>query len=100
MNPYIQYLREYLTNKHINYGYSDAESLLDMLFYAYTLDNPIDNEDIKRNFAHLNQILSRLTLEDNNTVFTTASELCHDHAKQAFLSGVIVGSRLFTELSE
>ena len=100
MNLYIQYLKEYLTNKHPNYGYSDANSMLDMLYYAYTLDNPIDNEAIKERFESLDRILSRLTLEDNNSVFLLTAELCAEHARLAFLSGVHTGARLFIELSE
>ena len=100
MNTYIKYLREYLTDKHPNYGYSDANSLLDMLFYAYTLDNPIYNETIKARFEELDHILSRLTLDDNNSVFMLTADLCAEHAKLAFLSGVHTGARLFIELSD
>lgn len=100
MNQYIQYLKEYLTNKQPNYGYSDAESLLDMLYYAYTADNPVYNEAIKSRFAHLDRILSQLTLDDNNEVFLLTTELCAEHAKLAFHSGVHTGARLFIELSK
>lgn len=98
MNPYIQYLQEYLTEKHIDYGYSDAKTLLDMIYYAYSLNNLIDNEKIRDRFNKANKILSRLTMHDNNQLFEMISELCEEHAHLAFLAGVHVGYLLDREL--
>lgn len=99
MNPYIQYLQEYLKEKHIEYGYSDAKNLLEKLYYAYTLSNPIDNEKIRYQFDNLDKILSRLTLRDNNQIFEITSELCEEHSHLAFLAGIHAGFLLNMELT-
>lgn len=98
MNTYIEHLKEYLLNKQPNYGYKDAHSLLDMLYYYYTQDNPIENQKIKASFAHLDNILALLPLQDNDTVFVLTANLCNEYAKQGFIAGIITGTHLFAEL--
>ena len=49
-------------------------------------------------FEKMDTVLSQLSLEDNDAVFLLTVNLCGDYQKQAFLAGVHVGMRLFTEL--
>lgn len=100
MDLYIQSLKKYLAENQPNYGWCDAATLLEMLYYYYTSDNPVDNDRIKKQFQQADQILCQLSLEDNNSIFLLTSDLCEEHAKQAFLSGIQVGMRLFTELAQ
>lgn len=98
MNRYIQALRSYLKKQSPCFDYDDANSLLEMLYYFYTSANPIENDKIRNQFEKMDTILSQLTLADNDTVFLLTVNLCSDYQKQAFLEGVHVGMRLFTEL--
>lgn len=98
MNYYIQRLKDFLAEQTPSFRYGDANSVLEMLCYYYTEANPVDNAVIRCQFKDLNKVLSKLTLEDSEEVFSTAVDLCISHARQAFTDGIVVGMRLFTEL--
>ena len=98
MNPYIENLKAFLAEQTPCYGYDDAESILEMLYYYYTVANPVDNAVIRCQFKDLNDILKRLTYEENEAVFARTGDLCVSHERQAFLDGIQVGMRLFVEL--
>ena len=98
MNRYIESLKTFLAEQSPNYGYADARSLLDALFYYYTEANPIDGTVIRCQFRKLDSTLSKLSLEECNQVFSSTVDLCVSHSRQAFTDGIQVGMRLFTEL--
>lgn len=100
MNRYIENLKSFLAEQTPCFGYDGAESLMEMLYYYYTVANPIDNAVICCQFKELNDILRRLTVEENDGIFDVVSDLCTAHERQAFLEGICVGLRLFTELSD
>lgn len=81
-------------------SYDDAHSLLEMLYYYYTAGNPVDNAVIRCQLKELNDVLSYLPLSENDAVFSFVVDLCITHERQAFLDGVHVGMRLFSELNE
>lgn len=100
MNPYIENLKHFLANQTPNFGYKDADSLLKMLHYYYTAENPIDSVALRCRFRDVETLLSRFTLEEHSRIFQIIADLCVEHEREAFLAGVQVGARLFTELSE
>lgn len=100
MNPYVEKLKLHLLEQTPDYGYGDASSLLEMLYYYYTTANPINNESIHDHFNRLDNILTPLSWEENNAVFDLTCMLCSEYERRAFLEGVHVGVRLITELSE
>ena len=98
MNPYIEKLNIYLTENPPDYGYNDAASLLEMLYRFYTEHNPIEDAAIKENFKKLDHCLYHLTIRENDEVFDLAVDLCQQFARSAFLAGIHVGVRLYSEL--
>lgn len=98
MNPYIERLESFLEEQSPNFGYTDANSILDMLFYYYTDANPVDSAVIRCQFKDLDNVLSKLSWADSEQVFSLTVSLCTSHAQQAFTEGVHIGMRLFTEL--
>lgn len=98
MNPYIENLKSFLAEQSPNFGYADANSILEMLFYYYMDANFIDNAAIRCQFRDLDKVLSKLPLKDNDKLFSLAVDLCISYARQAFTEGVLVGMQLFTEL--
>ena len=98
MNRYIKNLKSFLSEQPPNFGYADANSILDMLFYYYIDANQIDNAVIRCQFRDLDITLSDLSWENNEKVFSLAVDLCISHAKKAFTEGVLIGMQLFTEL--
>lgn len=99
MNRYIENLKAYLAEQSPNYGYDDANSILEMLYYYYTVANPVDNTVILCQFKELNSILRHLPYSENEAIFSLTGNLCAAHERQAFLDGIHVGIRLFSELN-
>ena len=100
MNRYIEKLKAFLAEQSPHYRYTDANSILEMLYCYYSEENPIDNAAIRCRFKELDNILCRLPLADNNAVFSLTCKLCSAYEQQAFWEGVQVGMRLFEELGD
>ena len=100
MDSYMQLLHQYLSEHQPNYGWRDAESLLEMIYHYYTADNPIDNDYIKKQFEQMDEILCKLPLAENDRIFLLTVNLCSECEKQAFIAGLQVGVRLFAELAQ
>ncbi|MBQ3146123.1 MAG: hypothetical protein IJB91_00155 [Oscillospiraceae bacterium] len=98
MNRYIANLKSFLAEQSPNFGYTDAKSLLDALYYYYTDANPIDGAVIRCQFQNLDNALSKLSWADCEQVYSHTVDLCISHSRQAFCAGVQIGMRLFTEL--
>ena len=99
MHPYIEKISAYLAEQEPNYGDRDVHELLEMLYRCYTDLNPMDSEKIRRSFAQLETILSKLSVQDNNTMFCMVLDICAEHERLAFFTGFDVGARLMTELA-
>lgn len=100
MNRYIENLKSFLAEQAPNYSYDDINSLLEMLYYYYTISNPVDNAVIRCQFKELNDVLCHLSLKEIDAVFALTGDLCVAYERQAFLDGIHVGARLFSELNE
>lgn len=100
MNRYIENLRSFLKEQAPCFGYDDANSILQMLYYYYTVANPIDNAVVRCRFKALNDVLYRLPAAENDAILSITSDLCAEYERQAFLDGIQVGVRLFQELGE
>ena len=98
MNPYIARLKKYLADNTPDYGYTDAGSLLEMLYYYYSHDHPIDNGVIRCQLHEVNRYLAKLSVEDGNKVFDVITDLINAYEKEAFLQGLQIGARLAMEL--
>jgi len=100
MDKYVQRLKWYVMNLPEHYRYDDAGSLLDMLCYFYIENNPIEGAVIRCKFADLDEILSKLTLRENDEVFRLVCDLCTEHERRAFQDGIRLGIRLICELTD
>ena len=100
MNPYIARLKKYLADKTPDYGYTDARSLLEMLYYYYSHDNPTDNGVIRCQLHEVGRYLAKLPVEDGDKVFDVITDLINAYEKEAFLQGLQTGARLSMELEE
>lgn len=96
----IEKLKAFLAEQPPCYGYDDANSILEMLYYYYSVHNPINNALIRCQFKELHDILRRLSLQESDAVFDLTEQLCAAHERQAFLDGLRVGMCLFTELTD
>lgn len=72
----------------------DAESLLELLFDAYTECNGFDNDVIRRDFNELYAVMNGKTIREMDEIIYLVCTLCRDHEKAGFEEGIKVGFRL------
>ena len=96
---YIKLLRDYISAQQSNYGFGDAESLLEMIYAHYNEWNDFDNQSITDGFEELYARISGLSLRDMDKIIDVVCALCSDHEKAGFIEGIKLGIRLDQELS-
>ena len=98
MSKYIENLKEYFDHYTFNYGDPDITTMLDFLWTAYTQENPIYNETIRQGFIAMEPVFEALSLEDADSLLRVVCNICLEHERLAFLSGLHVGAALAKEL--
>ena len=77
----------------------DAESILELLFNAYTEVAGLDNETIRDDFNNLYAAMNGKTIREMDEILYPVCTLCRDHEKAGFEEGIKVGLRLAQEIS-
>ena len=78
---------------------SDATSVLEFLYMAYTDVQGRDPKEIDQGFINLENHLSKaVSLEENNEIFSIVCSLCDAYEKRAFLDAIQIGAYLMLEL--
>ena len=98
MHPYIDRLKEELDKNPPCYGYKNANSLLEMLYMWYTEWNPINSQQIQRDYLDLEAQFCGAPEKRVDDVLDVITRLCRNHEQLAFLEGLRVGIRLANEL--
>lgn len=98
MKAFVDTLRNYITHAEPAYA-DDAESLLELLFDAYTECNGFDNEVIRRDFNALYAAMNGKTIREMDEIIYPVCTLCRDHEKAGFEEGIKVGFRLAQEIN-
>ena len=98
MKEYLKILEEYYKQNPPNHG--DMESVLEVLYWYYAENNPIDNQKIRDSSAKLRSQFSNLSLQEFDPIFDTVSELCTEHQRLAIYEGLRLGVTLMIELAE
>ena len=83
-----------------NYGDSDIQSILEMLWNTYCQHNQLDSVQIKDGVTELFRHMKDIPIPDMNGVIDIVCSLCWDHEKTGFVEGVKVGIRLEQELTD
>lgn len=79
---------------------SDAASVLEFLYIAYTEIQGRDPKAIDQGFVRLGEHLELLSLDENNAIFSIVCELCDAYEKRAFMDAIRLGAYLTLELQE
>ena len=98
MKENLKFLEEHFRQNPLNHG--DMESVLEVLYWYYAENNPIDNQKIRDSFAKLRSQFSNLSLQEFDPIFETVSELCVEGQRLAFYEGLRLGVTLMLELTE
>ena len=96
MERYIQALQEYAQSHKSDFG--DGESVLTLLYEAYSDNKRMDNAQIKADFKELYRQLEGKDLREMDQILDPVCILCRDHERAGFAEGVKVGVMLAQEL--
>lgn len=97
MNPFLENLLSALAKSPPNLG--DADSVLGLLYEAYTDLNNLDNAQIKADFHNLYQAMNGKDLREMDQILDPVCALCRDHERSGFEEGVKMGIWLIHELT-
>lgn len=98
MKRCIQALQEYAQSHEPDYG--DGESILALLYEAYSDSNRMDDAQIKADFNELYHLMNGMELKEMDRIIYPVCTLCRDHERSGFVEGVKLGIMLSRELGE
>ena len=98
MNPFLENLLSALEKSPPNLG--NADSVLTLLYDAYTELNNLDNAQIKADFQALYQAMNGKDLREMDQILDPVCALCRDHERSGFVEGVKVGIQLCGEITK
>lgn len=96
MEKYIEALRDFCKRNPLDHG--DADSVMELLYWFYTENNPVDNQKIRDGFAKLRSQFPCISLQEFDPVYMTVSDLCMEHERLAFYEGLRLGTAIMMEL--
>ena len=96
MNQFHDVLKRIVADHQPNFG--DGDSVLTMLYEAYSECNRLDDAQIKDDFHELYQLMNGMELRDMDRIIYPVCRLCRDHERSGFLEGVKIGIRLSNEI--
>ena len=96
MEEYLRALENHVASHKLNLG--DGESVLSLLYEAYSDNNRMYNDQIKADFAELYQLLNGMPLREMDWIIDPVCALCRDHERNGFVHGVQLGAQLVQEI--
>ena len=99
MNQYMNQLKNELTQYAKTCHYEEADSVLDLLWYWYLSNNPVDDGQIQQAEDAIAPVFSELSMENSDKLSDHILGLCTAYQRAAFLEGIILGTRLARELA-
>ena len=98
MKNFYDVLNRYVSENHPNFG--DGESVLTLLYEAYSECNRLDDAQIKADFNELYRLMNGIELRDMDKIIYPVCKLCRDHERSGFVEGIRIGIRLAQELKK
>ena len=97
MDNFYDVLRNVIADYQPNFG--DGDSVLSLLYEAYSDFNRLDDDQIKVDFEELYRCINGMTLKEMDRVIYAVCMLCRHHEKAGFIEGIKIGLRLNIELN-
>lgn len=83
---------------HSDFHCGDILSPLEILYDHYAEFIAADTEAIRGQFSELNQRLESLSPQEHDRIHDMVCDLCSAYARNAFLDGIRMGTKLAAEL--
>ena len=98
MKNFYDVLNQYVSENQPSFG--DGESVLTLLYEAYSECNRLDDARIKEDFNELYQLMNGMELREMDKIIYPVCKLCRDHEKTGFVEGIRIGICLAQELKK
>ena len=98
MEKYFEILKAHIMQEQPDFD--AGESVLTLLYEAYSEVNRMDDAQIKADFNELYRLMNGMELREMDKIIYPVCTLCRDHEKSGFVEGVKVGIRLEAELKK
>ena len=96
MKNFYDVLDQYVSENQPNFG--DGESVLTLLYEAYSECNRLDDARVKEDFNELYRLMNGMELREMDKIIYPVCKLCRDHERSGFLEGIKIGIMLAHEL--
>ena len=96
MNQFHDVLKRIVADHQPNFG--DGDSVLTILYEAYSECNRLDDAQIKADFEELYRLMNGMELREMDKIIYPVCKLCRDHEKSGFVEGIKIGLMLAHEL--
>ena len=96
MKSFHDVLKQYVSENQPNFG--DGESVLTLLYEAYSECNRLDDTEVKEDFNELYRLMNGMELRDMDKIIYPVCNLCRDHERSGFVEGIKIGIMLAHEL--
>ena len=92
-------IHKYIQALNADPSLQDSESILTMLYDAYSDHHPMEDAEIKAAFESLYQAMNGMELQEMDRIIYPVCTLCRTHQRSGFEHGVRIGVALAGELS-
>ena len=96
MNQFYDVLQRIVADHQPNFG--DGDSVLTMLYEAYSECNRLDDAQVKDDFHELYQLMNGMELRDMDRIIYPVCKLCRDHERSGFIEGIKTGMHLYHKI--
>ncbi len=100
MTSYIQEIKAFLKISSNIWDSSQFDSLIEMLWYYYTLYYPVNSDAMDEASQSLEPIFRTLSNKRQRKIKNTMIGMCAKQEQAAFMEGVRVGAMLILEILE
>lgn len=97
MDKFYDVLKRHVAEHQPDFGSGD--SVLTLLYEAYSECNRLDDAQIKADFNELYRHMNGMDLREMDRILDPVCSLCRSHERAGFVEGVMIGIRLQQELS-
>ena len=97
MKNFYDVLSRYVSENQPNFG--NGDSVLAMLYEAYSDCNQMEDAQIKAAFEELYRQMNGMELHEMDRILDPVCSLCRSHEQAGFVEGVKIGVTLSKELS-
>ena len=97
MKNFYDVLSRYVSENQPNFG--NGDSVLTMLYEAYSDCNQMEDDQIKAAFEELYRQMNGMELYEMDRILDPVCSLCRSHERTGFIAGVRMGFILHKELN-